>query len=82
MKLTLDEEKKLRKQSICDIPLLRWKYMEGRECSGSGLALSEEGPEERIEMVPKSQRVEDWLNELKDGQEDGYLYIQWNVMER
>lgn len=40
MKLSLDEEKKLRKQSICDIPLLKWKNMEGRECLRSGLTFA------------------------------------------
>lgn len=33
-------------------------------------------------MVPKSHKVEEWLHELKDGQEDGHLYILWNVMEK
>jgi hypothetical protein len=87
MKLSLDEEKKLRKQSICDIPLLRWRDMEGRECQGSGLAVAgEEGGEERIEMVPKNMRVEDWLVELREGESEGEktgcLYILWTVLER
>jgi hypothetical protein len=84
MKLTLDEEKKMRKQSICDIPLLRWREFEGRECLGSGLAVSEEGfPEEKIEMVPKNQKLEEWLAQLQERAGEGdSLYLLWTAMEK
>lgn len=40
-KQSLEEDKKLRKLSICDITIWHWeKVMAGRECLGSGISLS------------------------------------------
>jgi len=43
----LEEDKKLRKLSICDTPVWHWeKVLAGRECLGSGITLSPEDIEE------------------------------------
>jgi hypothetical protein len=83
-KLSLDEEKKLRKQSICDISIASWnKDFKGRECLGSGLAVQadEDSFEEKIEMVPKNQRLDEWLEQLQVGEGEGLCLI-WNSMEK
>ena len=60
----MEEEKKVRKQSICDLAVLRWgTHFQGQNISGIGLTSKEviDSSEEKIQMIPKSQRVSEWL---------------------
>lgn len=85
----MEEEKKVRKQSICDLPVLRWgKHFQGQSTAGMGITPKDldnsEEKLERIEMIPKSQRVGEWLEGLKreDEDEDKVAYILSNSQDR
>lgn len=72
----MEQEKKIRKQSICDIPLLSWqKQFWGQPSQGLGLFHRRTEVGNRVVTVARNQKVEDWLAELTKSEEEKEIYL-------
>ena len=63
----MEEERKMRKQSVCDLPILKWNDHFLAKAAGTGLLSKEmvEDADEKVDIISKSAKVSEWLKELK-----------------
>ena len=58
----MEEEKKVKKQSICNVPVLKWADFKGTTARTGFLSREiVENQEEMIELIPKGAKVDEWL---------------------
>ena len=79
----MEEEKKVKKQSICNVPVLKWADFKGTTARTGFLSREiVENQEEMIELIPKGAKVDEWLKQLKRDEEDKEVYVYWTVQDR